>query len=220
MPKRGLLVTFEGVEGSGKTTQADLLAKWLEGHNIPFLFVREPGGTEIGEKIREILLSPKNRIHPRCEVLLFLAARSQLVYERILNGLKEKKIVVSDRFSDSTYAYQVYARGLPERLIKIFNRFACAGLKPDLTFLVDIDITRGRARGKFIDRMESESEIYHKKVRDGYLKLAGRAKKRIKVLNGDKPVDELHDEVIFYVRELMKKRGFNYENNKKQEFIR
>uniref|UniRef100_A0A7C4TIK8 Thymidylate kinase n=1 Tax=candidate division WOR-3 bacterium TaxID=2052148 RepID=A0A7C4TIK8_UNCW3 len=205
---RGLFITFEGVEGSGKTTQARLLAQWLEKEGLPFILVREPGGTLVSEKIREILLSTQNNIHPRCEVLLFLAARSQLVYEKILNAIREKKIVIADRFSDSTFAYQVFGRGLPKRLISIFNRFACAGLKPDLTFLVDIDVTQGRNRGKFLDRMETQNEMYHQKVREGYLKLAKRAKKRIKVLNGEKSVEELHREVVDYVKDLLKRKAY------------
>ncbi|MEO0205687.1 MAG: dTMP kinase, partial [candidate division WOR-3 bacterium] len=177
------------MEGSGKTTQAKALAEWLEQQSISCLLVRDPGATVAGEKIREILLNPEYSIHPRCEVLLFLAARSQLVYEKIMPALLQKKVVISDRFFDSTYAYQIYARGLQKRLITIFNRFASAGLKPDMTFLVDIDIAAGRARGKCIDRMEKEMISYHQKVREGYLELARRARKRVKILEGSKSVD-------------------------------
>ncbi len=208
MPKRGLFITFEGVEGSGKTTQAKALAEWFEQNGFSCVLVRDPGTTITGEKIREILLNPANSIHPKCEVLLFLAARSQLVYEKILPALREKKIVISDRFADSTYAYQVFARNLPERLIAIFNRFASAGLKPDLTFLVDIDIPMGQARGKCVDRMEKESSAYHNDVRQGYLKLARRARKRIKILDGKKSVDELRKEVIEYVKNLLVRKGY------------
>jgi len=206
--KHGLLITFEGVEGSGKTTQANGLIEWLKEKNIPHIFVREPGSTSVSEMIRQILLNPQSKIHPRCELLLFLAARSQLVYEKILPSLQAKKIVVSDRFSDSTYAYQVYARNLPERLISIFNRFASAGLKPDLTFIVDADITKRHERGKYSDRMETENENYHQKVRGGYLKLAHRAKKRIKLLNGEKPIDVLKEEVIKHVTNLLIRKGY------------
>ncbi|MGQ9534168.1 MAG: dTMP kinase [bacterium] len=212
--KRGLFITFEGVEGSGKTTQAQALAEWFDKEGIPYVLVRDPGTTAVGEKIREILLDPKNTIHPKCEVILFLAARSQLVYERILPALQENKIVISDRFFDSTYAYQIYGRGLPERLLTIFNRFASAGLKPDLTFLVDLDVANGQARGKCIDRMEKQDHSYHKSVRAGYLKLARRAKKRIKVLDGKKPVDMLKEEVINFVKILMIRKGFYYDDKK------
>ena len=207
--KRGVFISFEGVEGSGKTTQARALASWLEQKNIPHIFVRDPGTTKIGEKIREILLDKEYReMHAKSEVLLFLAARSQLTYEKILPALRDKKVVVTDRFSDSTFAYQCYARQLPRRLISIFNRFAAAGLKPDLTFLVDIDTMRRQERGKFNDRMETETEGYHRKVRQGYRALAARAKKRFKILDGEKSVDAIHDIVIHYVKELLQRKGY------------
>lgn len=210
--KRGLFITFEGVEGSGKTTQAKALAEWFEQKGIPYVLVRDPGTTVIGEKIRGILLNPDSSIHPKCEAILFLAARSQLVYEKILPALQEKKIVISDRFFDSTYAYQIYARKQPERLLTIFNRYASAGLKPDLTFLVDIDIADGQARGKCTDRMEKQCFSYHRDVRAAYLKLARKAKKRIKILDGTKSVDVLRQEVIDYVKFLMARKGYHYDS--------
>ncbi len=207
--KRGVFISFEGVEGSGKTTQAKRLVEWLLSKKISHISVREPGSTAVGEAIREILLNSKYReMHSRCEVLLFLAARSQLIYEQILPAIKEKKVVVSDRFADSTFAYQIYARNLPNRLISVFNRFATAGIKPDLTFLFDIDILKGRERGVFDDRMETEEKVYHQKVREGYLRLARRAKKRVKLLNGEKPVDVLENEVIEYVKEFLIRKGY------------
>jgi dTMP kinase len=207
--KRGIFISFEGVEGSGKSTQAKALAEWLDKRHIPHIFIRDPGCTQIGEKIREILLDKDFRnMHARCEVLLFLAARSQLTYEKILPALKEKKVVVADRFSDSTFAYQVYARDLPRRLIAIFNRFAAAGIKPDLTFLVDIDTKLSRERGKFNDRMETEAEAYHQKVRKAYGLLAGRSKKRFRVLDGEGTVGALQEEVIRHVKALLIRKGY------------
>lgn len=207
--KRGVLISFEGVEGSGKTTQAKVLAEWLGKSRIPYIYIRDPGTTKIGERIREILLDKDYReMHAKCEVLLFLAARSQLAYEKIIPALREKKVIVTDRFSDSTFAYQCYARQLPRRLISIFNRFAAAGIKPDLTFLVDIDTARRVERGKFRDRMETETEGYHQKVRRGYKALAARSKKRFKILDGEKKVDVIHDEVIHHVKKLLKRKGY------------
>ncbi len=207
--KRGVLISFEGVEGSGKTTQAHALVEWLSQKKIPHVFVREPGGTVVGEAIREILLNSKYRMmHSRCEVLLFLAARSQLTYEKILPSLQQKKVVITDRFADSTFAYQVYARNLPQRLLSVFNRFASAGIKPDLTFLMDIDISEGRARGIFNDRMETENMLYHQNVREAYLRMARRARKRIKTLNGAAPIDALRSEVIDYVKKLLMRKGY------------
>ncbi len=208
--KRGVLISFEGVEGSGKTTQAKALVEWLERSNLPYIFVREPGSTSIGEAIRKILLNPEYKdMNARCELLLFLAARSQLVYEKILPALQQRKVVVADRYADSTIAYQVYGRNLPQRLVSIVNRISSAGIKPDLTFLVDIDVAKGRERGVFDDRMEIEHEAYHHRVRAGYLRLAHRAKKRIKVLNGLKSIDELRDEVIYHVKEFLLRKGYD-----------
>ncbi len=207
--KRGVFISFEGVEGSGKTTQAQALVEWLDRKNISHIFVREPGGTVVGEAIREILLDPRFReMHKKCEVLLFLAARSQVTYEKILPSIQQRKVVVSDRFSDSTFAYQVYARNLPQRLISVFNRFATAGIMPDLTFLVDIDISKGRERGVFDDRMETEGVGYHERVHDGYLRLADKAKKRIKILDGEKPVDILRNEVIEHAKRILIRKGY------------
>jgi dTMP kinase len=207
--KRGLLISFEGVEGSGKTTQARALADWLAAKKIAHILVRDPGSTEIGEKIREILLDKQNReMHAKCEVLLFLAARSQLTYELLLPALQEKKIVITDRFSDSTFAYQCYARALPLRLVKIFNRFAAAGLRPDLTFLVHIDAAKRLERGKDTDRMEIEAEAYHQKVQRGFQLMALRAKKRFRVLDGTKTVDTLHREVVHHVGEILVRKGY------------
>lgn len=206
---RGIFISFEGVEGSGKTTQAKALVEWFARNGLPVVFVRDPGGTDVGEAIRQILLDPDHlTMHARCEVLLFLASRSQLTYEKILPAVKKKQVVVTDRFADSTLAYQVYARDLPMRLISLFNRFATAGIKPDLTFLVDIDITAGRKRGIFDDRMEQKSLKYHERVREGYLRLARRAKKRIKVLDGKKAIKTLTEEVIGHVKQLLVRKGF------------
>jgi len=206
--KRGVLISFEGVEGSGKTTQARALVAWLGNTGLPFIFVREPGGTPVGEMIRSILLQPGLTVNPRCETLLFLAARSQLVAETILPALRDHKIVVTDRFADSTFAYQVCGRSLPPRLIAIFNRFAASGLHPDLTFLVDFDARKRRDRGKNRDRMETENDAYHDRVRDGFLKLARRARKRVKVLDGEKPVAELTREVAAQVKNLLLNKGY------------
>jgi dTMP kinase len=207
--RRGVLITFEGVEGSGKTTQAKNLVAWLEQRKITHIFVREPGGTMVGEAIRNILLNPAYKeMHRKCEVLLFLAARSQLIYERILPAIKQKQVVVADRFYDSTYAYQVCGRDLPRRLISVFNRFATAGVKPDLTFLFDLDIAKGRKRGIFDDRMETAGNTYHEKVREAYLQVARRAKKRIKILDGEKDLDELENEVIAYAKAFLTKKGY------------
>lgn len=208
--QRGLFISFEGVEGCGKTTQAEALVTWLRQNSISTVSVRDPGGNDISEAIRAILLNPQHRVmHARCEVLLFLAARSQLTYEKIMPALKKKQVVVTDRYFDSTLVYQAYARHLPERLISIFNRFATGGLKPDVTFLVDIDIQKGRNRGACDDRMEREALEYHERVRKGFLHRAHRAKKRIVILDGEKDVSTLNQEVITHVKKILVRKGYN-----------
>jgi dTMP kinase len=126
----------------------------------------------------------------------------------ILPALRDRKIVITDRFADSTFAYQVCGRGLPPRLIAIFNRFATSGLYPDLTFLVDFDARKRRERGKTRDRMETESDTYHDRVRHGFLKLARRARKRVKVLDGEKPVADLTREIAGQVKNLLLNKGY------------
>lgn len=206
--KHGVLISFEGVEGSGKTTQAQALASWLKSAGLDFIFVRDPGTTPVSEKIRQILLDPGQKINPHCELLLFLAARSQLTREIIQPALSARQIVVADRFSDSTMAYQAFGRNLPLRLVAIFNRFAAAGIKPDLTFLVDFDAGNRHARGKDRDRMEQEDEEYHYRVRQGYLRLARRAKKRFRVLDGSRSVDEISREVIMWTKAFLVNKGY------------
>src|SRR4030042_4896346 len=134
-------------------------------------------------------------MHKKSEVLLFLAARCQLVYEKIMPALVAKQVVISDRFFDSTLAYQVHGREMPGRLVTIINRFASSGIKPDLTFLVDCDVTKARERGTFTDRMESETINYHETVRRAYLMIAHRAKKRIRIINGERSVDEISQDI-------------------------
>jgi dTMP kinase len=202
-----MFITFEGIDGCGKSTHAKLLSDFLNQKGFRTLILREPGGTDFSEKIREILLTSDYELNPQIELLLFEAARSHLTQNVINIELQSGTAVISDRFFDSTYAYQAYARRLPNRLVAIFNRFASAGLKPDLTFLVDIDIPDGQARGKCVDRMEKQDFSYHKKVREGYLRLARRAKKRIRVLDGKKSVDILKEEVVNYVKDLLNRKG-------------
>ncbi len=209
--RRGLFITFEGTEGSGKSTQANLLCEWLTEKGQPCIFTREPGGTEIGETIRRILLNPiHSKLSVKAEVLLFLAARAQLTNEVILPAIQQGKIVISDRYSDSTFAYQIFGRNLPQRPIMIFNRFATAGLKPDITFWVDIPVSAGldRARQTDIDRFEAEDISYHLRVREGYLKLAKRARGRIKIIDGKKKIEQIQNEIREKTKKLLLKKGY------------
>lgn len=180
---KGIFLTFEGVEGSGKSTQAKLFVEWLKENGKEVLFLREPGSTNIGEEIRKILLSKENKgLSPESELFLFLASRAQLVREKIIPALKEGKVVVLDRYIDSTLAYQGYGGELPIELIGEMNKFATAGLLPDLTFLLDLDIDEGLKKAGMKDRIEEKGIQFHRRVREGYHKLAEKFPERIKLI--------------------------------------
>ena len=182
---KGLFITFEGSEGSGKTTHAKLLCDFLRKNGFKVLHTREPGGVLISEKIRNILLDPKNKdMDAVCEMLLYMAARSQIVEEKIFPALKKGKIVICDRFNDATLAYQGYAGGINKKVIMDIAKIVTKGVWPNITFLLDIDAEKGLKRaGKSRDRIERRSILYHKKVRNGYLALARKEPKRIKVIS-------------------------------------
>lgn len=183
--KSSLFITFEGPEGCGKSTQSRLLCEYLKKKGVDCIHTREPGGTKLGEKIREVLLhSDGVRISDLAELFLFEAARSQIVKEVIKPALKAGKVIICDRFSDATFSYQGYGGGLPMEIIRALDHVATGGLKPDLTILLDLDAATGlgRAQHKGVDRMEKKDLAYHKRVRRGYLELAKRHHKRIKVI--------------------------------------
>ena len=195
-----MFITFEGLDFSGKTTQANLLVHRLEQNGRSVLFLREPGGTKISEQIRLILL---NRDHTTMdqvtELLLFSASRSQLVSEVILPALKEGKVVVCDRFADSTVAYQGWGRGLNLEAVKTINAVATFGLVPDLTFFLDLPLKelRNRARegGEERDRLERSGEEFYDRVRRGYLASVELERKRFVVVDGSLPVQQIHERV-------------------------
>ena len=195
VPKRkGLFITFEGSEGSGKSTQIKLVRRYLEKKGARVLFLREPGGTKISEKIRRILLDVGSAgMGDECETLLYMAARAQLVKETIAPALKKGMIVLCDRFLDSTLAYQGYGSGVSIEWIKKIGGFATRGICPDLTFFFDIDAQEGLKRiQRAKDRIEQRALAYHERVRQGYLELARREPARIKVIQGSKDKDEIH----------------------------
>ena len=183
--KKGIFITFEGPERSGKSTHSRLAARFLKKEGYDVVFTREPGGTVLGDEIRKVLLhSKKARIAPIAETLLFEACRSELIKEVITPALLKKKIVISDRFNDATLVYQGYAGSVPLSEIKKIERVSMKGIKPDLTVILDIDARDGlkKIRRGTKDRMESKGLTFHRKVRGGYLDLARRDKKRIKVI--------------------------------------
>jgi len=210
LARRGVLITFEGVEGSGKSTQAERLAKRLTSLGVVCLASREPGGTEIGEAIRGILLDPKHdEMHGLTELFLYLASRNQLVRDKMLPALADGKVVILDRFVDSSAAYQGAGRELGEKLVARLNKLAAAALKPNLTVLVDVPVTVGQARkaAGVLDRLESERVEFHERVRQGYLRVARRAPGRFMVVDGRLPADELELQIFRHVGELLKRKG-------------
>jgi dTMP kinase len=198
MAKRGLFITFEGTEGSGKTTQAELLSEWLE--NKSPVLVREPGGTELGEQIRDVLLYKGLEIDAEAEMYLFMASRRQLIAEVIEPALAAGQIVILDRYHDSTLAYQGGARGVPTTWPKTFPR-------PDITFLlvgpVEAGLDRHTAAGKSKDRMEQESLEFHRKVAEAYERQAAAEPERFVRLDATGSRDKIHLEVRDRVKPLI-----------------
>lgn len=190
---RGKLITFEGIDGCGKTTQMRLLERVLASRNVPFVTTREPGGTELGQTIRAALLNvSRHSLHPLAELLLYSADRAQHVNEFIRPNLAQGKLVLSDRFYDATTAYQGYGRGFDLSLIQQLNSLASGGLVPDLTIVFDLDpssaMSRIQWRGQAdeeefkADRLESEPVEFHNRVREGYLELARKEPDRFRLI--------------------------------------
>ena len=202
MTKRGLFITFEGTEGSGKTTQAELLGEWLAKDDP--VVVREPGGTELGEQIRDVLLYKGLEIDPEAEMYLFMASRRQLIGEVIAPALTAGQVVIADRYHDSTLAYQGGARGLPTIWPPTFPR-------PDITFLLEGPVEAGLGRheeaGKSKDRMEQESIDFHRKVAQEYGHLAAAEPKRFVRLDATGSRDKIHFEVRDHLKSLLERRS-------------
>jgi dTMP kinase len=208
-----LFITFEGIEGCGKTTQIGLLTSFFERNQRPFLLTREPGGTEVGEKIRQILLSSENAgIEPMAELFLYAAARVQHIRRIILPALQTGKIVLCDRFADATFAYQGYGRGLNGAWIEKIHFSTMDNITPDMTFLLDLPVEEGLQRAvkrmekQAIkeDRFEKEALDFHRRVREGYLVLAKREPQRIIILDGMKDEQTLHREIISLLPDEMR----------------
>ncbi len=200
--KKGFLVTFEGGEGCGKSTQIQLFSKYLEEQKFDFLLSREPGGSELGQKIREILLHSNQNISAKTEFLLLSSARSAHIEELIQPALKKGKLVVLDRYFDSSFAYQGYAGNLDLTDMRTVNNFVVGDCIPDLTILLDIPTKEGFSRKnkdeklKNLDRIEQKGESFHEKVRKGYLQLAKENSNRIKIVDATKSVEDVHKEIV------------------------
>ncbi|RYL88164.1 dTMP kinase [Sporolactobacillus sp. THM7-4] len=212
MEKRGLFITFEGPDGSGKTTQIRKMAAELDRLGVPYVLTREPGGTEISDKIRTIILNPENlRLTDKTEILLYAASRSQHVEEKIEPALKDGKIVLCDRFIDASIAYQGYGLRQPVDIIRRINHFASGGLTPDRTYLIDISPQSARQRMRSrsgspeagvtkapgeLDRIEQREISYHQRVREGFLALYRENKQRICLINGESDADTVFQQIL------------------------
>ena len=211
----GAFITFEGIEGSGKSTQISRLLQYLTNSGRPATLTREPGGTPIGDQVRRILLDPANKLlDPTAELLLYAASRAQHLREVIRPALDAGRVVLCDRFSDATLAYQGYGRGLSLATIRELDRIVTAGLRPQLTVLLDIDAATGvgRARGRNTReglhgeaRFENEELLFHNRVRDGYLDLAKQDSGRIRIVDAARTPEEIQDDVRRLVDEVLKK---------------
>lgn len=203
----GKFIVFEGIDGSGKTTQLKLLGQKLESRGCQVVYTREPGGTRVGELIREIVLNPEfNELVPRAEALLYAAARAQHVEQVIMPALKEGKIVLCDRYLDSSIAYQGFGRGVDIALLEQINEPATAGLVPDLVLILDFCCENGMDRislsGRIVDRIEGEQRAFHKKVRSGYLELASKDPARYRIIDANRTVEQVLTDVLKAVEGL------------------
>ena len=207
----GLLITFEGPDKAGKSTQLTLLAKNLRNLGYKVSETREPGGTPLGEEIRRMVLQFKDEsIAPEAELLLFGASRAQLVRKLIAPELQQGNIVICDRFADSTTAYQGGARALDLEFIRAMHEFSLAKRWPDLTFFLDLDVNESFRRLRMVkpdiindDRFEEEGKIFHQKVRDGFLKLAQENQKRVHRLDATRGISELAEEILREVKNVI-----------------
>lgn len=200
----GLFITFEGVDGSGKTTQLEMCAKKLADEGYDVITTLEPGGAALGKKLREILLHYEGDVSSRAELFLYLADRAQHIDEIVKPAVKKGKIVLCDRHTDSTLAYQGHARGLDVERIKKLNLIATDFLKPDLTLVYDIDIESAQKRvGKEKDRLEAEGLEFHEKVRRGYLQIAQEEPERVKVIDAKRGLNEVFEDSLKCLKELL-----------------
>ncbi len=199
MKQKGLFITFEGIDGCGKSTQIKLTNNYLKKLGFKPEILREPGSTILSEKIRKILLNKNIKINPISELMLYVAARAELVESTIGPALDNGKIILCDRFYDSTTAYQGFGRGLDIKIINKMNDLAVGIYKPHLTFIVDIDyptsLKRMKKMHKVADRLESESKAFFSRVRNGFKEISCQNKKRVVLLNGKKPIEKIFDEV-------------------------
>lgn len=205
-----MLITFEGIEGCGKTTQIELLYTYLESSGHTAIKTREPGGTAFGESLRNTFLHAKMKVYPLSELLVFMAMRAQHVDELILPALKEGTIVLCDRFTDASYAYQGYGRNIDLSIIDTLNTLVVKGIKPDLTIFLDCPVEKGltrKAQSASMDRFEKEELSFHRKIKKGYEKLVKEDPKRFFVVDGTLDINTIHKTIRKKVEDLLKHHG-------------
>lgn len=207
--EKGLFITFEGADGSGKTTQLNLVKDFLEKEGYDVVVTREPGALELGQKIRNILLHYEGVVADRCEMFLFLADRAQHVDTFIKPSIQDGKVVLCDRYIDSTVAYQGYGREQDIQLLKDLNNIAVNSLKPDLTLLFDVSTETAQQRvGREKDRLESSGLDFHRRVRNGYLELQKEEPNRIKLINANNSIENVYEQTKNTIINLLReKRG-------------
>lgn len=207
MTKKGFMISFEGGEGVGKTTIMKMLQEYLDKQQVDYICTREPGGVFISEQIREVILNVKNtEMDGRTEAMLFAAARRQHLVQKVIPALEQNKLVIFDRYIDSSLVYQGYVRGISIDEVLELNQFAIEGLLPDITLYFDLDPKIGLDRinsdeNREINRLDLEGQDFHLKVREGYLLLCDRFKDRIKLIDANKSIEEVYSQVITVLKE-------------------
>jgi dTMP kinase len=206
--KRGFLLSFEGIEGCGKSTQLRKLARRLRSLGYLVIETREPGGSAISEQIRDVLLDVKNRgMDARCELLLYLASRAQHLADLIRPSLEKGALVLCDRYADASVAYQGFGRGLGGPMVRQLNRFAAGGLVPNITILLDIPVAIGlerKRRAGAMDRLDLEREIFHENVRKAYLRIARQEPRRVRLIDGTAPADHVAETIQRIVEDRLR----------------
>ena len=209
----GAFITFEGIDGCGKSTQLRLLASELRVRGLPVIATREPGGTPLGQKLRAALLDVKEEVDPLTELLVFAADRAQHVRKHLLPALERNQIVLSDRYADATVAYQGAGRGFKPQLIEEIVQLATDGLKPDMTLLFDLSVadavirTRKRVQSKRTDRLDVENEDFHTRVRNAYVEMAKASPERFRIIDARGSVNETQHMVMEIVMPFLEARG-------------
>lgn len=208
----GLFITLEGIDGSGKTTQIEKLKDYFCQKGFSVVCTREPGGTKISEKIRNIIIDAENKeMDNMTEALLYASARAQLTSQVIIPALKDGNVVICDRFVDSSLVYQGIARGIGIDTVLKINKFATCGVMPDITFFLrlnpNIAILRKKEQGE-LDRIESEKFYFHKRVYDAYVSLAKRYPERIKTVDASKDIDDIFSRMVYFLEKMLSERSF------------